>query len=310
MSMIRHPAVYTAPPSRNLVPPAGSAVWYPLHDSSLEPGVPDCPALTADGTPAADPWVTDCVYTFQTANTTNGLSAVDDIDDLYNDSQLSLVGSAVGDQFMVALWASYTVAPNGNAQLYAHGKDTGTATVIGLQLSSSEVPIFYHRSKGQSTTNVSETLTADSGTFTSLKNTGLFAVVVSLRPTSVSADLTVLGATALFDIAVHASNGTQSCIYASTGVDFLQYDQGGRELPGVSGGVSMANFGALTIGCRLNSSSALSNFWGRNTACVGAIGGFAARRFATYSSTRAADTITSMLARPHEFPRTFCLDYS
>lgn len=295
MSMIRHPSVYTTTPSRNLVPAAGSAIWYPLH-GDFSAGINGLPSLTEIGTPSGSVWGTPLVWTAQTANTTNGLNAEDDIDDLYNDSQLSLVGMAVGDQYITCLRASYTHQPDGVATLWGHGKQNSTATLLGLQITSGRLPQITHRAKGQ-TTQTSTTMTAQGATtFTDFQNQGIFELVMSLRPVSANT----------VDIEMRMSNGTLSAHYALSGEDMLG---DGTTLPGVSGGVSMANFVGLSIGFR-NGASAAETFWGRGTSCVGQIGGFAARKFSTYDSNRVADTLASMLPRPGEFPRTLCLDHS
>lgn len=304
MSMIRHPAVYTAPPSRNLVPAAASAIWYPLHDSSLASGIIDVPdaVRTLTGSPHANEWDTPGMITFPVTNGDAAdmvaIQVQDDIDDLHVDSQLSLVGMTVGQQFITAMNASYTAGPGGNSFLWGYGKDNSTASLIGLYISSGEVPGFYHRAKGQTTTGVTTALTATVSTFTTLKNLGTFSVVMSIRPVSATE----------VDIELQASNGTQACTYTSSAVDVLQAANSGTELPGVSGGISMANFVGLGIGGR-NGTSTFGNCWGRGTN-TGRIGSFAARKFATYDADRVTDTLASMLARPMEFPRTLCRDYT
>lgn len=304
MTMIRHPAVYTAPPSRSLVPAAGSGIWYPLHDSSLASGIVDVPdaVRTLTGSPHANEWDTPLMITFPVTNGDAAdmvaIQVTDDENDLYVDSQLSLVGMAVGDQFITAMQASYTASPGGNSFLWAYGKDNSTASMLGFYISSGEVPGFYHRAKGQTTTGVTDPLTASVSTFTTLKNQGTFNLVASIRPVSATE----------VDIELQASNGTQACTYTASAIDVLQAANSGTELPGVSGGITMANFVGLGIGGR-NGASTFGNCWGRGTN-TGRLGGFAARKFSTYSANRVTDTIASMLARPGEFPRTLCLDYS
>lgn len=317
MSMIRHPVVYTAIPSGILVPAAGSGVWYPLHDSSLLAGIGDLPTLvrTVTGSPSANEWTTPGVITFPADHTTTNtvaLVAIDDDDDRYIDSQMSYVGAAVGNQWIYTLKASYTQLTGGNSFFFGYGKDSGTATLTGLYLANTDTPGFYHRAKGQSTTEVTTALSISSGTFASLKGAGLFDLVFSVHVTQVSPDLTVNGATALVDLAVHASNGTQSCVYTATGIDILQWANGGRELPGISGSVVASTVGGLAIGGRLTSADVFGSGWGRGSAGggnIGKIGCFAQRKFTTYDASRAADTLTSLLARPLEFPRTLCRDF-
>lgn len=298
MSMIRHPAVYTATPARNLVPGAGGAVWYPLH-GDFTAGIEGLEPLVEVGTPSGSVWGTPLVWTAQTANTTNGAIAEDDVDNLYNNSQLSLVGMAVGDQFITCLRASYTIQPTGVASLWSHGKQNSTASQIGLNITSGQIPTFQHRSKGQTDGAYSATMTQAGGTaFSALRNAGIFALVMGVRPVS----------TTEVDVELRASNGTDSVHYTITALDLMS-DVGATELPGVSGGISMANFVGLSIGFR-NGASSPETFWGHAATSVGQIGDFAARKFATYDADRVADTLASMLARPGEFPRTLCRDYT
>lgn len=302
MSMIRHPSVYTTTPSRNLVPAAGSAIWYPLH-GDFSAGINGLPSLTEIGTPSGSVWGTDLVWTAQTANTTNGGYAVDDENDLYNNSQLSLVGAVTDtDQFITALTASYTVTPSGAAMLWAHGRLSSGASLLGLGLSSGGVPQLHHRAKSQVGGSLVDSLTLGSVTdFEDFKGQGLFALVMSLRMVSASN----------CEVELRMGNGTLSANYTGT-IDVLQLGAGtpGTALPGYPPGYTFSSFGGLTIGHRLSSAGAAEAFWGSNTACVGQIGGFAARKFTTYDADRATDTLASMLARPGEFPRTLCLDYS
>lgn len=308
MSMIRHPAVYTATPSRNLVPAAGSGVWYPMH-GDFTAGIVGLPDLVEAGTPSGQVWDTPLVWTAATNNTDNGSLATDDDDDLYNDAQLSYVGAAVGNQFVYAMRASYSADTGGNSFLFGYGKDSGTYTLTGLYLANTNIPGFYHRAKSQDTNGVTSALSAVTSTFVSLQGQGIFELVFSVRVTQVSADLTVGGATCLVDLLLHASNGTQACVYSASDVDILQYANGGRELPGISGSVTGTTMGGLVVGGRMNSSAVIGNCWGRGSGNVGQVGGLAARKFGTYDADRVADTIESMLARPGEFPRTLCADY-
>ena len=307
MTMIRHPAVYTAPPSRSLVPAAGSGIWYPLH-GDFTAGIEDLEPLVETGTPSGSVWGTPLVWTAETNNTANGSLATDDEDNLYNDAQLSYVGAAVGNQFVYAMRASYSAATGGNSFLFGYGRDSATYTLTGLYVSSSDVPGFYHRAKGQSVSGATSALGGDTGTFVSLRGQGIFELVLSVHVKQVSADLTVSGATALVDLVLHASNGTQSCIYSASDVDILQWANDGRELPGISGGVTAANMGGLSIGGRLNASAVMGNGWGRGAGNVGPVGGLAVRKFTTHDADRVPATLASMLARPGEFPRTLCLD--
>lgn len=309
MSMIRHPAVYTAPPSRSLVPAAGSGIWYPLH-GDFTAGIEGLEALVETGTPSGSVWGTPLVWTAQTDNAANGSLATDDDDNLYNDAQLSYVGAAAGNQYVYAMRASYSDDTGGNSFLFGYGKDSSTHTLTGLYLSSSNVPGFYHRAKSQDTNGVTSALSAVTSTFVSLQGQGIFELVFSVHVTQVSADLTVGGATCLVDLLLHASNGTEACVYSASDVDILQYANGGRELPGISGSVTGATMGGLALGGRLNTSAVMGNCWGRGTGNVAQLGGFAARKFGTYSASRVADTLASMLARPGEFPRTLCADFT
>lgn len=302
MSMPRNPIFNVAVPAHNMIPAAGGAVWYPLHDDSLAAGIPELPTLTETitGSAHADKWTTPGFYTFPLDNgATNDveLGCQDDDEDLHINSQLSLVGMAVGDHFITCLEASYTQAPGSSSCLWAHGKNNSTATLLGLQISSAEVPIFMTRAQGEGSAST-PTLTASFGTFTAFKNQGTFALVMGIRPLS----------STNVEVELRMSNGTLSAIYALASTDILGANTG---LPGVQGGISMANFGGFSLGYR-NGASAADNWWGRGSGGggnLGRIGNFSARKFTTYSATRVADTLASMLVRPRDFPRTLCTDY-
>lgn len=299
--MIRHPAVYTAPPSSNLIPFAGSGVWYPLH-GVLAPGIVDLPEIAevvTSGSASGSKWTTDGVYTFPDDNgVTNdiALRAVDDEDDLYIDSQMSMVGMVADNHFVTTVQAYYDVDPNATSCLWCYGRaSSGTATCIALQISGSEVPTVVLLGKGGTQNSV--TLSADSGTFASLRG-ALFTLVLGMRAVSTSE----------VDIELRMSDGSTTAVYSASAQSVMQ--GGATAPPGVSGGVTMANFTGLTLGARANASGVTENWWGRTASNTGKIGGFAARKFTTYSATRVTDTLASMLARPLEFPRTLCRDYT
>lgn len=301
MTMIRHPSVYTDSSSTNLIPGAGSAVWYPLH-GMLNPGIVDLPVaeeIITAGSASGSKWTTDGVYTFPDDNgVTNDIAvrAVDDPDDLFIDSQMSMVGMVADNHFITTVQAYYDVDPNATSCLWCYGRSaSGTATCIALQISGAEVPSVILLGKGG--TQNSAALSADSGTFASLRGT-LFTLVLGLRAVSTSA----------VDIELRMSDGTTTAIYSASAQDVMQ--GGATAPPGVSGGVTMANFTGLTLGARVASGGTTENWWGRTASNTGKIGGFAARKFTTYSATRVTDTLASMLARPLEFPRTLCRDYT
>lgn len=291
MSMVRDALFRVGDPSHNLIPSAGGAVWFPLHESSFASGVPDIPALTESitGSAHATKWGTLGAYKFPVDHGNGnvvGLNALDDIDDLFMDSQLSLYGMSAGQEIVIATEASYTVSPSANATLYCYGKNT-TASFHSLYLSASEVPNWFKRGKGAGGSSATP-LTQQGGTaFSALKNAGIFALVMSIKPTSGQ----------LADIELRASNGTSSVVYTAAGVD--TWATGGTAPPGVSGGITMENFGGLTLGSRNNGT--FDQCWGSGATGLGQIGNFQARKYASYSSGRCAAKLAKLLARPRDF---------
>lgn len=297
MSMPRDPVFHVGEPAHNLIPAAGGAVWYPLHASSLlVSGIAGIPALALTGTPAADPYTTAGVYTFPTNNTDAVLKAEDNAVNLYLSSQLSLYGSAVDSHVIVAMDLSFSAAPTGTATIWGWGRNLSASTLIGMDLTSGESPRFIYRAKGSSAI-ANPAFTVSSGTFASFRNQGVFSMVVGIR---------VVSATNI-TIELQLGNGTLSALYTLASTDVTDAG-GGSVLPGISDGVTMADFGGLYLGARMT--SALSNFWINGAANVGAIGNFSARKFATYSASRVTDTLAYMLARKLDFPRNLSSDYS
>lgn len=297
MSMPRDPLFRVGDPAHNLIPPAGGAIWYPLHDSLLAAGVPNLPTLVELGTPHGSKWGTAGMYTLQAANTTNALNVLDDAEDLVLNSQLSLVGMQAGQQFIIACEASYVAAPTGNSMLWCFGKNTGTASFYGLQISAGEAPSLAYRGKNSSGSST-VTMTAQSGTFASFRNQGVFACVLGVKPLDAR----------YVDLELRLGNGTLSAYYTSTASGDMHATAGDAP-PGISGGVSMANHGGLTLGSHMGAVAA-DNFWGNGAGNTGAIGNFAARKFNSYSATRVAKTMAFMLARKRDFPRNLCSDYT
>lgn len=296
MSMVRDPLFRVGEPAHNLIPSAGGAVWYPLHDSLLAAGIADLPALAELGTPSGAKWGTSGMYTLPEANTDCALNAVEDEDDLFLSSHLSLYPATLDAHYIIALDASYVAAPSGNSALWSWGKDTGTASLLGLDITSGELPRFNARGKDSSATT-NQSLTAQSGTFAAFRNQGIFSLVLGVRMVSASA----------VDVELRLGNGTLSAHYAASNVDVLNAGTGGTAVPGISGGVTMGNFGGLYLGCK--GAASPTNFWGRGAGNTGAVGNFSARRFPTYSASRVADALAFMVARKRDFPRSLSSDY-
>lgn len=289
--MPRSPVVYNGLSRHRRIPVAGNAFWFPLLDDLLVAGIEGVPPLVESGTPSGSKWGTKACYTFATANTDNGLKAVDDIDDLYIDSQLSLIGMEPGQQFITALEASYTAATGSTSSLWTHGKNNGNASLLGLALNSGEVPQLHHRAKDQSTTGTTDVLTEQGGTFVAFRNQGLFALVLAIRPVSASA----------VDIELRMSNGTLTAHYALSGLDVLQAANGGTALPGHPPGLAMASFGGFCVGHRLSSSDVVENCWGRGDGNVGKIGNVQGRKYNNADPDLCADVLAQLLAHPHDF---------
>lgn len=291
MSMPRDPVFVTSEPSHNLIPTAGNAIWFPLHDSSLLPGVPSLPTMAEVGTPSGSKWGTAGLYTFQTTNTTNVLNALDDDDDRYMDGVLSLV--SMTGHLIVAFDVSYTDAPGGTSCVWWYGRNSIPASALALSITSSEGPQFLARGRGNSAgTSTTTNLTATSGTWTQFKNQGRFSAVLGIRPTT----------SVLVDVELRLGNGSLSAIYTGTDIDVVQASLSGTHPPGANTGITMADFGGLTFGGRNASSvGTYDNFWGRGGTNVGRVGNFQARKYATYSSTRVTEKLAKMLARPRDF---------
>lgn len=294
MSMPRDPIFHTEEPSRNLIPAAGGAVHYPLHaDSLLVAGISGLPDLVQLGTPAGSPYATAGVYTFPTNNTDAALQAEEHATNLYLDAHLSLYGSAVDSQIIVAMDVSFSAAPAGTATLWCWGRNLSASTIIGLDLTSSETPRFLHRSKGGTLAN--PTMTADSGTFAAFRNQGVFSLVMGLRlvtSTTLAVDM-LLG------------NGALSAQYSLAEFDVLG---AGTAIPGISDGITMADFGGLYLGTR--GAAVPQNYWGNGAANVSALGNFSARKFDSYSAPRVTEVMDYMVNRKRDFPRNLCSDYS
>lgn len=297
MSMARDPLFRVGDPAHNLIPAHGGAVWYPLHEALLTAGVAGLPALTELGTPSGSKWGTSGAYTFPTANTDCALLAADDATNLYLSSQLSLYPGAVDVHIIIALDLSFSVAPSGSSTLWSFGKYS-TASLIGIDMTASEVPRFVARGKGASSgTAVQQNLTAQSGTLTSFRNQGLFSMVVGIRLVDVTST------TAHADVELRAGNGTLSAYYTASNVD-VRGD--GSDVPGISGGILMSDFGGLYLGAR--GATSPTNFWGSGASQVGKLGNFSARRFETYNAARVTDALAFMVNRQRDFPRNFCSD--
>ncbi len=288
--MPRNPAVYNGSSRHRRIPLAGSAIWFPTLDDLLTAGISGLPAMTEVGTPSGSKWSTDGLYTFQTTNTTNALNALDDDDDPYMDQVLSLIG--MEGQRIIAYEASYTDAPGGTSCMFMHGRNSVGASALGFAITSSEVPQFIARGRGNSAgTGTTTNLSATSGTFTQFKNQGRFAVVLGIRPTS----------SELVDVELRLGNGTLSALYTGTNIDVVQAGLSGTHPPGWNSGITMEDFGGLTLGARNASSvGSYDNFWGRGGTNVGQLGNLQARSY-DYDANLVGDVLAQMLAHPHDF---------
>lgn len=303
MSMVRDPLFRVGEPAHNLIPSAGNAIWYPLHDSSLMAGIAGLPTLVetvTSGAASGAAWTTPGLYTFPANNgTTNDvvLRAIDDDEDRLLDAQLSLYGMAAGQQTIIACEAAYTAAPGGTATLWCYGKQSGSTSFYSLSITSAEAPQLAYRGKSSSG-QPNRALTAQSGSFGQFRGQGIFAVVLGIRPTD--------GQYA--DLELRVGNGTLSAYFAATGVDM--WATGGTAPPGISGSTTAAQFGGVTLGARLGSAGAPETWWGRGAGNTGAVGNFAARRFGSYSAARVADTLAYLLSRKRDFPRNLGADFA
>lgn len=295
MSMVRDPVFHVGDPSHNLIPAAGGAVWYPLHDSLLLPGIAGLPSLTELGTPSGSKWSVAGMYTLPAVNTNCALNAVDDAEDLFLNSQLSLYGMAVGEHRIIVMDASYLAAPAAQSMLWSYGLNNSNATLFGLAIDGAEAVKFVHRAKNAGgATNASTT--AMSGTFAAFRNQGIFTTVLGIRVVSAS----------VIDVEMRMGNGTLSAHYAASGIDVTA---GGTAPPGISGGITVALHGGLRLGGRGVTGGGADNCWGSGTGNGGAVGNFSARKFSSYSSSRVADTLATVLARKRDYPRNLSADF-
>lgn len=289
--MPRNPAVYNGLSRHRRIPIAGSAIWFPMLDDLLTAGIDSLPTMTEVGTPSGAKWGTDGLYTFQTTNTTNCLNAQDDdVDGLYMNQVMSLIG--MEGYRIIAMEASYTVDPAGTSTIFFYGRNSIPASAYGFAITSSEAPQFIARGRGNSAgTGTNTTLTASSGTFTQFKNQGRFAMVLGVRPVSAST----------VDVELRVGNGTLSALYTGSAIDVIQSGVSGTHPPGAYDGITMSDFGGLTLGARNSSSVGTNdNFWGRGTASVAQIGNFQARSY-DYDVDLVGDVLAQMLAHPHDF---------
>lgn len=292
MSMIRDPLIRSVNNGHNLLPQAGGGIWLPLHNSSFLPGVPNLPTVVetvAAGSASGSKWATKGMYRFPDDNgTTNNviLQCTDDIDDLYLDQVLTLVGAPA--HLLICMQASYDAVPSGNSNLFCYGRNSAvdSTTFYGLDITSAEAVRFARLGKGGTTSTT--TLTAQLSGFASLRGNGVFNLSLGIRFT---------GETTA-DIEVQASNGTQTCIYTGTGLNMLT--AGGTALPGWDAAFLMAEFVGLALGGRNGASGPDAN-WGNGSGNTAEIGNFQARKYATYSATRVADKLAKMLARPRDY---------
>lgn len=291
MSMVRDPLFHVADPAHNRIPPAGSAIWYRLRDASPT-GIAGLPSLvkTVVGSVSASEYADSTLYQLPDDNGNplgeGGVSpryvqfiAEDDEDDLFLDQVLTLVGMQVGEQIIVGVDVAYVEQASTTGMLWGFGR-TSTHSHIGFGITSGELPLFAWRPKGDPSTNHSQNLTLMSGSsFAAFKGQGRFAVVTSIVPASATT----------VDVEMRIGNGTLTGVYSYAGIDIRT---GGTENPGVSGGVSMSNFGGLAIGSLLGASAA-TQFWGRGATNVGRIDQLVAARRA-YSASRTADVLAQM----------------
>ena len=255
MSMIRHPAVYTATPLRNRLV-LGKHFSYRLRDSSDPRGMAGLPPLTktVTGSESGSAYTDPRLYQFPNDNgNTSSVSfiAQEDEDDLYLDQVLSLYAMEAGEQIIVACDVAFVEQRTTSGAFWSWGKAT-EASQIAFEMTATEVPTFLWRAR-TSGSGASQDLTYVSGdTLTAFKGQGRFSVVTSIIPTS----------STLVDIEVRFGNGTLEGLYTYSGLDMSQGGTGPN--PGISGGVTMAAFVGLSVGCN-NGASGAQHFWGRGT---------------------------------------------
>lgn len=254
--MIRHPAVYTATPLRSKLV-LGKHFSYRLRDSTETRGLAGLPPLTKTvvGSVSASEYTDPTLYQFPNDNgNTNSVAfiAEEDETDLYLDQVLSLYAMEAGEQIIVACDVAFVEQRTTNGAWWSWGKAT-TASQVGFSMTSGEVPNFLWRARGAGGSSVSQDLTYVSGdTLTAFKSQGRFSVVMSIIPTS----------STLVDVEVRFGNGTLEGLYSYSGLDMSQGGAGAN--PGISGGVTMAAFAGLSVGCN-NGASGAQHFWGRGT---------------------------------------------
>lgn len=256
MSMIRHPAVYTAVPLRNQLV-LGKHFSYRLRDSSDPRGMAGLPPLTktVTGSESGSAYTDPRLYQFPNDNgNTNSVAfiAEEDETDLYLDQVLSLYAMEAGEQIIVACDVAFVEQRTTSGAFWSWGKAT-EASQIAFEMTAAELPTFLWRARGAGGSSVSQDLTYVSGdTLTAFKSQGRFSVVTSIIPTS----------STLVDIEMRFGNGTLEGLYTYSGLDMSQGGAGAN--PGISGGISMAAFVGLSVGCQ-NGGSAAQHFWGRGT---------------------------------------------
>lgn len=291
MSMPRSPVFVTSEPAHNLIPAAGSALWYPARNAG--PGISGLPTLAEVflAPLASNPggYGTSGWYTLPTDNGGAsggvGLRAIDDDEDRFLDAVMSFTDMTVGQEWLFACEAQY-VEQTAVGTLWAYGI-AATTSLWALQASTSEVPQFVSRAIGAGSQTTTSMTAAGGQTLDAFKSQGRFAAVLSVRCVS----------TYGVDVALHIGNAAVgSGIYTLSG----EAIGGVGNAPPGANGADPATHGGLMIGARGGASNP-SNFWGNGASNDAAIDNFQARRYSAYSATRAAEKLAKLIARPAEF---------
>lgn len=262
MSMIRHPAVYTATPLHNRLV-LGKHFSYALRDATDPRRMAGLPPLTktvdVGSVEYASAYADATWYTLE--DDTGGAARIvyfvaqEDEDDLYLDQVISLYAMEVGEQIIVAMDLAYDEQGTTSGSLWSFGT-VGTNSFLQFLVTTGEVPNIRVQAKGSSASVSTPLTSVGTDLFSAFKAQGRFSCVMSMVPAS----------STTIDVEMLIGNGTLSGRYTATGVDVRQAGTSGTANPGISGTVTMTNFVGLSVGSQGVIGGPNTTFWGRGAA--------------------------------------------
>lgn len=285
----------------NRIPAGPSGGWYPLHGSTADtkkkgsPGCPDLVRLLLGTANPAEYSGSAFDYTFPVDNgTTNGVCWVGTPDDDALDG-FDLADASVGNQIIVAWYASVPTTQSNNGNFWSFGTNTTNESLWGFLRNGGEQLCLGHRGlgAGAETTTV---LTVTAGTGLSA---GSGATWANQRIAMV-ASVTIAGALAV-DVKVLLSNmaGSLTAEYTNAGLTFSGTARPGRHSELHPG---------LLIGARAsNTSLSIVNYLGDSGATAPTIGNLCWARRQSYDAALPAAVLSDMLTRQHRYPRSLLL---